>query len=54
MRQSGGNIPCPVAGCNKRIIPTCLVNDEIMAERVTRVKARDEKNANATQFFDVE
>jgi hypothetical protein len=41
MRQSGGNIPCPVSGCNKRIGPDCLIADEIMAERVTRVKARE-------------
>ncbi|KAG2198708.1 hypothetical protein INT47_005393 [Mucor saturninus] len=54
MRQSGGSVVCPVSGCNKGIVPTYLINDEIMAERVTRVKARDEKNASSTQFFDVE
>lgn len=54
MRQSGGNIACPVSGCNKYIRADYLIPDEIMAERVTRVKAREEKKSNATEYFDVE
>ncbi|KAI8075656.1 zinc-finger of the MIZ type in Nse subunit-domain-containing protein [Thamnidium elegans] len=54
LRQSGGSVPCPIPGCNKRIIPLCLIADDIMAERVRRARARDEQNASTSQYFDVE
>jgi SUMO ligase MMS21 Smc5/6 complex component len=47
-------MPCPIPGCDKRITQQLLENDEIMADRVRRSKARDEQNASNTQFFDVE
>lgn len=54
LRQNGNYTACPIPGCNRGITPTQLVADEVMADRVTRARARDEQKANDTQYFDVE
>ncbi|KAI8968032.1 zinc-finger of the MIZ type in Nse subunit-domain-containing protein [Mycotypha africana] len=47
--RSGGSRVCPIPGCDKTVSTGTLVPDPVMADRVARVRAREEESANATK-----
>ncbi|EIE91136.1 hypothetical protein RO3G_15847 [Rhizopus delemar RA 99-880] len=49
-----GMVVCPVSGCNKIVKKDILYDDEILADKVKRAKAKAEEESLATEFYDVE